>query len=65
MDSIRRSVAGNNTVKILTCEAGGSIKPGAQAPGSIRKHIISPRSGRQPVLSRAVARVAGGGVVVI
>jgi hypothetical protein len=25
-----------------TCEAGGSIKPGAQAPGSILKTVIEP-----------------------
>jgi len=31
-----------------TREAGGSIKPGARAPGSAIKKRTSPRSGRQP-----------------
>src|SRR4051812_48987388 len=40
-------------------EASDSIKPGAQAPGCELKIRLSPRSGRQRLGSRAVARFAG------
>src|SRR6185369_1344257 len=45
---------------LLACEAGVSIKPGAQAPGSnVKKHVRAREYGRQLESANAVARIRG------
>src|SRR3954447_9524198 len=45
-----------------TCEAGGSIKPGAQAPGAaIKKGVGARKTGDSPWVKSAVERFAGSG----
>jgi len=51
--------------RLRACEAGGSIKPGAQAPGSIIKTAPNPRSGRQPMDIRTVTRFTGSVPILI
>ncbi len=59
MKSNRRRVARNDTVKVLTCEAGNNISPrsrrqhkawGASPRTESKEKISSPRSGRQRVV---------------